>query len=294
MLKVSVIIPNYNYGRFLDRAVDSVLNQSIKPDEIIVVDDGSTDDSLEVLRSFGDAVTIVEQSNAGVATARNKGAEIAAGELLAFLDADDYWYTEKLEKQLERFSDPDIGFVHCGVTNVDESGNKIDDYLAGREGWVGDALLKFQPAVLANTLIVRRAEFEKIDGFDTTPELHPSEDWDLCYRLSRVCKLGFVREPLLYYRHHGRGGHTNIARMERAMLIAFEKAFGDPADEIQSLRREAYGNLFLVLAGSYYHSGQIMKSVNCGVKAIAENPRSAGRLLGLPFRSANRILNRRS
>ena len=295
MQKVSVIIPNYNYGRFLGQAIQSVLDQSLQPHEIIVVDDGSTDDSKEILRSFGDSIIVVEQANNGVAAARNKGGEISTGEFLAFLDADDYWLPEKLEKQMEKFrSDAEIGFVHCGLMNVDENGTHLDDHVSGEEGWITDALLKFQEVVIANTIVVKRELFTKVGGYDTNRDLHPSEDWDLCYRLSRECKLGFVRESLLYYRHHGKGGHTNIVRMERAMLIAFEKAFRNPAEEIQRLQSEAYGNLYLVLAGSYYHSGHIAKSVVSALKGVVHNPLIAKRLFGFPFRLAGRIFRGRS
>lgn len=295
MQKVSVIIPNYNYGRFLRQAIQSALDQSLKPHEIIVVDDGSTDDTKEVLISFGDKIIEIDQTNKGVAAARNKGAEIATGEFLAFLDADDYWHCEKLENQMEKFRlDAEIGFVHCGLTNVDENGERIDDHLSGEEGWVADSLLKFQEVVIANTIVVKREVFTKVGGYDTNRDLHPSEDWDLCYRLARECKLGFVREPLLYYRHHGQGGHTNIARMERAMLIAFEKAFRDPAREIQQVRGEAYGNLYLILAGSYYHSGFLGKSIASGLKGLKYDPRIAARLFGFPFRSVGRFFQSRS
>ncbi len=290
MQKVSVIIPNYNYGRFLKQSIQSVLDQTMKPHEIIVVDDGSTDNSMEILHSFGHSILAVEQPNAGVAAARNKGAAIASGDFLAFLDADDYWHPKKLETQMREFSSAsEVGFVHCGSTYVDENGNRIKDYIVGGEGWIADELLKFQPVVIANTLVIRQDVFNEIGGFDTNRELHPSEDWDLCYRLSRVCKLGFVREPLLYYRQHGAGGHTNINRMERAMKIAFEKAFQDPAPEIQKLRRTAYGNLYLVLSGSYYYAGRTGQSAACALKGIFQNPRSATRLFGMPFRKVRQV-----
>jgi glycosyltransferase involved in cell wall biosynthesis len=290
--KVSVIIPNYNYGRFLRQAIQSALGQSLKPHEVIVVDDGSTDDSNEILRSFGDQIIAVEQENSGVGAARNKGAEIASGDLLAFLDADDYWHSDKLKKQVRKFeSDTEIGFVHCGLTNVDENGAYVDDYLAGDEGRVADRLLRFQPVVIATTVIVRRDVFLKIGGYDTSPDLHPSEDWDLCYRLSRETKLGFVREPLHYYRHHGQGGHTNIERMERAMLIAYKKAFATPSKDLRLLRDEAYGNLYMVLAGSYYHAGQVGNSVRCALKSLAHKPILISKLLAFPFRNAKRAFN---
>ena len=290
MEKISVIIPNYNYGRFLRQAVESALDKTLPPHEVIVVDDGSTDNSLEVLQEFGDRVIVVKQANGGVAAARNKAAEIATGEFLAFLDADDYWHTKKLEKQMEKFRlDAEIGFVHCGSVYVDEKGAFIKDYSTGREGWVADELLKFQEVVIANTIVVRREIFDLIGGYDTTRELHPSEDWDLCYRLACECKLGFVREPLLYYRQHGSGGHANIAKMERAMLIAFERAFSDPASEKQRLRSEAYGNLFFVLAGSYYHAGDTQKSIASAMKAVRYNPAVAMRFIGFPVRTLKKL-----
>jgi len=225
-----------------------------------------------------------------VAAARNKGAEIATGDLLAFLDADDFWHDEKLEKQLQRFStDPEIGFVHCGSKYVDENGASIKDYVVGEEGHVADSLLRFEAVVIANTLVIKRELFAEIGGFDVNRELHPSEDWDLCYRLSRICKLGFVREPLLYYRQHGTGGHTNIERMERAMLIAFEKAFQDPANEVQDLRRVAYGNLYLVLAGSYHHAGSVGRGIASALKGVIKNPGITVKLLGFPFRKTKRL-----
>lgn len=290
MQKVSVIIPNYNYGRFLKPSIQSVLDQTMKPHEIIVVDDGSTDNSMEMIRSFGESITAIKQDNAGVAAARNKGAEIATGEFLAFLDADDYWHPEKLAKQMLKFSsDPDVGFVHCGSCYVDENGVPIKDYVVGGEGWIANELLKFQPVVIANTLIVKRSLFSEIGGFDMNRDLHPSEDWDLCYRLSRICKLGFVHEALLYYRQHGSGGHTNIARMERAMTIAFEKAFQDPARQIQKVRRMSYGNLYLVLAGSYYHVGQNGRAIICMLKALVQNPLSVFRLFGISYQALKRV-----
>jgi len=280
MEKVSVIIPNYNYGRFLRQSIESALDQTLKPHEVIVVDDGSTDESNDVLDSFGDAILSVSQENAGVAAARNRGAGIATGDILAFLDADDFWGATKLEKQAAKFaSDLAIGFVHCGMTNVDENGDRIDEHVDGAEGSVAEQLLKFEPSVIATTIAVRRDLFMKVGGYDINRDLHPSEDWDLCYRLAGESKVGFVREPLHFYRHHGQGGHTRIDRMERAMLIAFEKAFSAKANDVALLRDEAYGNLYLVLAGSYYHAGQIGQSIRCALKAVAHRPQSIGKLL---------------
>ena len=100
---VSAIIPNYNYSRYIGEAVESALNQTYKNIEVIVVDDGSCDDSLKVLSAYVDRIKVVSQKNAGVAMARNNGVEVSTGEYVAFLDADDVWLPDKVEKQVDRF-----------------------------------------------------------------------------------------------------------------------------------------------------------------------------------------------
>ena len=297
MKKVSVIIPNYNYGRFLAEAIESALNQTYEPHEIIVVDDGSTDESREILEKYGDRIRVHYQKNEGVGAARNMGAEMATGDILAFLDADDYWSPQKLEKQLaELLSDPTIGLVHCGLQYVDDKGELGEEYLFGLSGWVATNLLRFEPVIAGpgGTTLMRKDVFLEMGGYDTNKDLHPSEDWDLSYRIATKYKFGFVREPLLYYRQHGGGGHLNIARMERAMLLAFGKAFLDRAEKIQKIRRECYGNLYLVLAGSYFHSGDITKSVISAIQGAYYYPRTLTRLLAFPIRTVKRFIRNKS
>ena len=287
MNRVSVIIPNYNYGRFLREAIDSALNQTVRPHEVIVVDDGSTDQSGEILESYGAQIITVRQQNQGVGAARNKGAEIATGEFLAFLDADDYWGPEKLEKQLERFKqDPEIGLVHCGFQNVDATGAYIDETITGDEGSVADRILRMNHKVYANTILVSRDLFDRLDGYDLDKDLHPSEDWDLIYRAARLSLIGFVPEPLLFYRQHGKGGHTNIRRMERAMLIGFGKAF--EAEEVRPIKTECYAKLYSVLAGSYFHAGQYGDFLRTAVSSIWNRPRNIAYFAAFPFRRLRR------
>ena len=120
--RVSVVIPMYNASRFIGEAIESVFGQSMADLELIVIDDGSTDRGAAVVLAYGRHVQYMRQPNAGVAAARNAGLELARGEAVAFLDADDAWLPEKLERQLERVdSDPSVVAVGCGVFVTDES-----------------------------------------------------------------------------------------------------------------------------------------------------------------------------
>jgi glycosyltransferase involved in cell wall biosynthesis len=258
-MSVSVIIPSYNYARYLGEAIDSALGQTLPPLEVIVVDDGSTDDTPDVLAKYGDRIRVLRQKNAGVAVARNSGIAAARGEYVAFLDADDVWLPRKLELQMARF-DGSIGLVHCGV----EFGSAIQ--LPRVEGDVADALLLLEPDVIhapGSTVVVPKRVAEEVGGFD--PSLPASEDWDFIYRVATRTRVAAVPEPLVHYRKHGSGRHDDIAKMERGMLLAFEKAF---ASGNRDLRRRAYARLYRILAGSYLESGDLVSFVRTAIKSV--------------------------
>lgn len=284
---VSVIIPNYNYGRYLAETLESVFAQTLSPHEVIVIDDGSTDNTSEVLSSYGERIRVIHQQNRGVAAARNAGVELASGELVAFLDADDIWLPRKLERQLERFvADPGLGLVFCGGEEIDAKGVLLGrPRVDGMEGWIANEILLFErPAVLmpGSGALVPRRIFEEVGGFDG--RLPPSEDWDVSYRIACRYKVGFVPEVLLQYRIHGTNSHMNIRRMERGMLIAFGKAFADPDPQIQALRQRAYGNLHMSLAGSFFRAGQYRDFSKHALKSLWFAPHNYTRLIGFPRR----------
>src|SRR3990167_8128796 len=119
--RVSVVIPTYNYARYLPQAIDSVLGQTYPHIEVVVVDDGSTDESRDVLRAYGSRIRWVQQERQGVSAARNRGVRESRGDLVAFLDADDRWLPTKLERQVARWcNEPELGLVHAGEEIIDE------------------------------------------------------------------------------------------------------------------------------------------------------------------------------
>jgi len=284
---VSVVIPSYNYGRFVVDAIRSVLDQTRPPSEIIVVDDGSTDDTAAVVRRFGDKVRYIRQDNAGVSTARNRGVSESTCELIAFLDADDTWEPTNLEKQVARFeSDEQIGLVHCAMREfADETGETIRLNMEGAEDGVADNLLLWEGPMIVGpggAVTVTRKAFDHVGGFDTRMKV--GEDWDFCYRIARSFKIGFVAEPLVNYRHHSGAAHRNVENMERGMLLFYEKAFATDDPEVLKLRRRAYGNFHKVMAGSYLHSGRLGKFLSHAAKGIWMRPANLGYFLRFPMR----------
>jgi glycosyltransferase involved in cell wall biosynthesis len=283
---VSVIIPNYNYAQYLPQALDSVVAQTYPNVEIIVVDDGSTDESHAILRKYRDRIRLFQQHREGVSVARNRGAQESKGELIAFLDADDLWLPTKLERQVAKFiEDPDIGLVHCGWEAIDKSGVVSDPHLDGMDGWVAKELLLLRrPAVhvVGSGAVVTRDVFEKIGGFDT--RLSTSADWDFSYRVAISRRVAFVPEVLVQYRQHGTNMHANIRLMEHDTLLAFSKAFTSGNREIQQLRRQSYGNLHMILAGSFFRAGQKADFARHALKSLWLTPGNIKRLLGYPLR----------
>jgi len=284
---VSVVIPAHNYGRFIADAIGSVLEQTHPPSEIIVVDDGSTDNTAAVVATFGDAVRYIRQQNAGVCAARNRGVSESTGELIAFLDADDTWEPTNLEKQLAVFeTDDDIGLVHCGMREFDgETGETIGLHMEGGEEGVADNLLLWEGPVIVGPgggVTVTRKAFDRVGGFDTRMKV--GEDWDFCYRVARLFKIGFVAEPLLNYRSHNAAAHHNVENMEHGMLMFYEQDFAHSDPEILKLRRRAYGNFHKVMAGSYLHSGRMGKFLTHAARSIWMRPRNLEYFLRFPVR----------
>lgn len=279
------MIPTYNYGRFIGGALQSALGQTHVPVEIIVVDDGSTDETADVVGQFGEQVRYFRQQNSGVCAARNRGVAESTGDYIAFLDADDIWDSTKLAKQLAKFvEDAEIGLVHCAMREFDsETGETIRMHLEGGEGFLADDLLLWEKPVIVGpggTIMVSREAFDEAGGFDT--RLKVGEDWDFCYRVAIKYKVGFVREPLVNYRSHRAAAHHNLENMERGMSLFYEKAFADPG--VAPLRRRAYGNFHRVMAGSYFTSGSYVPFLRHTIMSIWNRPGNIAYFAAFPFR----------
>lgn len=238
-MNISVIIPNYNYARYISIAIESVLNQSLKPIEIIVVDDGSTDDSVAIAKKY--PVRVIEQPNAGVSAARNTGIKASKGDVFAFLDSDDVWLKEKLERQAELLTD-EVGLVLSGLGN--EQG--VQHHVARTPE---DVLLGVPTTFMGSSFMVRREIAEKVMF---TEGRTVSEDWEFGFRCSTLTKMDAIG-PLTYYRQHGKGAHLNLRSMEANMLDLYDSILID----FPEIRKASYAYLHRMLAGSYFWNGSL-------------------------------------
>ena len=204
MVVVSVLIPTYNCATLLERAIRSVAAQTVAATatiEVVVVDDGSIDDTAERVRDLQRSLPIeiryAIQDNAGPAAARNRALGLAAGDLVAFLDADDSWVPTKLEAQLSMFDRADVGLVYCDVAFVDASGNAIHNYKRKSRIVDGDIVLPLfrDFFLLTSAVVMRRRLAEQEHGFRS--DLPVGEDYDFFLRVLRHCKAGAVAEKLL-------------------------------------------------------------------------------------------------
>ncbi len=195
MPRVSVIIPTYNRARFLPRAIQSVLNQTYEDWELIVVDDGSTDDTQGILAGFPD-VRVVTQPNRGVSAARNAGVRVALGVWPAFLDSDDEWRPEKLQRQMEcARKRPEILVWHTNETWF-RNGKVLPQkaYHRKQGGFFFERAVE-RCLISPSSVMIHRRLFEDVGLFDES--LPVAEDYDLWLRITAFYEVGFVPEPLL-------------------------------------------------------------------------------------------------
>jgi len=209
---ISVIIPTYNRSNLLKRAINSVLNQTFKDFELIVVDDNSADDTKEVVNRFGAGDSRIKyirhKRNKGGSAARNTGIKHAKGEYIALLDDDDEWLPEKLEKQLNKFSElpSEYGVVYTGFSFSSESGTKIDIQPI-YHGRVFEALL--EKCILGSpTPLIKKFCFRKAGLFDE--KLPGCQDWDMWLRISKYYKFDFVSKILAKHYVHGQQISVNL------------------------------------------------------------------------------------
>jgi glycosyltransferase involved in cell wall biosynthesis len=216
--RVSVVIPTYNRAALLVEAVQSALAQTFGDLEVIVADDGSTDGSAELVAGLGDErVEVLRLDHSGIpAVARNAAFSRSRGEFVAFLDSDDVWIPEKLERQLAVLNrSPGVGLVCSNASVIDENGNEIRDrYLPPDQGSSGDVLEELLDVnfVVNSSTVARRELVERVGAFSEDPRLRAVEDYDLWLRLGATCEVVYLAEELVGYREHRESVRADVPR----------------------------------------------------------------------------------
>jgi glycosyltransferase involved in cell wall biosynthesis len=268
--RVSVVIPTYNSAALVVGAVESVLAQTLPAAEVIVVDDGSTDDTPERLARFGPPVRAVRKPNGGVSAARNRGLAEATGDLIAFLDADDVWYPDKLRRQAEVFArQPDLGLL--GTLTVPWPGTFPQELPAGRVAEVRFEDLVVRNHFVTSTVVVRRDVAQVVGEFDGT--LSGPEDYDYWLRAVSRAPAANLLVPLTGYRDLGGSLSKQAQRMEdgmRRILGKLERA--GVFRGRTGLRRKAWGYFHYSCAYMHRAAGHRKAALQNAVRSLWQYP----------------------
>ena len=207
MPKVSIILTTFNGATrgFLEEAIESVLYQTYKDFELLIIDDGSTDNTQEFCENFLDDTRIKYffKENGGISSARNKGIQESVGDYVCFIDDDDVWLSEKLEKQIKFFEnckDPKIGIVHTWVTCIDGKGENIGGYSYETHGDIRDVLFEKNVINATSSVMIKKNVFDKSGIFKE--HMMQVEDYELWLRIAKCFHIYSVNEPLIKYRIH--------------------------------------------------------------------------------------------
>ncbi|MEK6320323.1 MAG: glycosyltransferase [Acidobacteriota bacterium] len=288
--QVSIVIPTYNSSRYLVNALDSVLAQTVSDFEVLVVDDGSTDDTEFVMRNYEPRVRYIRQQNAGVAVARNNGISESRGRYVAFLDADDVWLPFKLERQLETLNlNSANGACYSAFSVVTSELQPVELNQSQRSGSLLESLLTGGNVVgTPSTVICERELLSEVGGFD--PTLSYGADWDLWLRLAVVTGFCYVEEPLVMYRQHDANMSRSVSLVESDSLRVLEKGFEIQglSESLRAKRRAAFARNYMVLAGTYLHARRYGDSLRCAARSVSMDFRQLTYVIRFPKRLMKR------
>ena len=292
---VSVVIVTYNKADTIAAAIDSVLAQTYQDLEVLVVDDGSTDETAARVKGYGDRVRYLPKTNGGTGSARNVGIANARGRFIAFLDGDDLWLPTKLEIQLAVFErEPHILAVQCSAYCVD---NTLQAFEARRcdprRDTVTDFLLFRNLPAFSSAIVVRRECFERIGGFGT--DLVILSDWDMACRIAHAGILRSTPEFLVLYRHYPNNQSRNVDIHIDSGTRSLTRFFANPAlaPELRKQRANVWAHFYAMLAGGYVRNHQWRQGMAWATKALRSSPRVIPYIAGMPMRRLTKLLEPR-
>ncbi len=274
---VTVVIPAYNAANYIEETVNTVLKQTYNCLELIIVNDGSKDNTLEILEQLkltDSRITVLDKPNSGVCDSRNLGMSKAKGYYITFLDADDLWDLTFLENCIEKFnSDDNIQAIYSKAQVINEKSEKQDEYIDANTIKSVKDTLEWKKGYVASMgcTIYTREIVKKAGLFD--PRLSTAADQDFHVRISSLSPIIGIDKVLFYYRVHDNNMHSNISVMEKDHTLVFKKAKEIGALSSYWFRQKCFSNLYLILAGSWWKDGKNkLKGIYYIFKAIIIYP----------------------
>jgi glycosyltransferase involved in cell wall biosynthesis len=271
MPTVSVIIPTYNRARLLGRAVRSVLAQNYQDFELIIVDDGSTDDTEGLVKNLNSEKIryLRHRQNKGASAARNTGISSARGEYIAFQDSDDEWMPDKLEKQMRAFAvaPPEVGIIYTGFYIIRDN-RKIyrpSASITPKDGDILNGIINGEYLVSPQTIVAKRECFEKLGLFDEN--LPALEDWEMSLRLAKHYHFNYINKPLMQYHIQP----DSLSRNKSAMIKSYQLIMERYSDDFQRDRR-LLAKHYLRLGNFLYSNGEIGQGREYFVRSIKAYP----------------------
>ena len=275
---VTIIIPTYNRAHVLGQTLDSVQQQSFSDYEVVLVDDGSQDDTRRVVSNHAMPIRYIYQPNKGVSEARNHAVRVARGEFLAFLDSDDLWEPTFLERSVTRLrTQADEVLVYTDFVSVNAKGRTLRGHRKRPSGGHVTAPLFASVFIHTSAVVARRLAIIDAGGFD--PNLSHNEDYDLWLRLSLRHRFGLIPEPLCLRRCHAeslsRNGCTPQIRLDKARLLEhFYEAGGGRCWISPELARRRLGKLYYTAAKAMLKAGEARQADSVFRQALQWNARS--------------------
>lgn len=246
---ISVIIPTYNAEKTIEETVRSVFNQTLSDFELIIINDGSVDRTLEVVSAIDDPrLKVFSYPNGGVAVSRNRGLAKATGEYISFLDADDLWTPDKLAAQYQALQEnPQAAVAYSWTDYVDESGQFLGVCArATNSGNLYQLLLLADVIGSGSNPLIKAEAIAKVGEFD--PAVVPTEDWDMWIRLAEQFEYVAVPAVQILYRQLQNSGSTNMRKMEVSSLRVLDKVFSKAPESVQSIKSVILGNRYKCFA----------------------------------------------
>jgi glycosyltransferase involved in cell wall biosynthesis len=261
MPTVSVIIHTYNNEKFIAETVESVLNQTYKDYEIIVVDDGSVDGTRDALLPYMHGIRYHYKENGGIASAKNAGISLSQAEFIAFLDHDDLWVPDKLKLQMECFNEnPQVGLIYAKYTSFRDGKELRTKPEKGYSGWIFKALLA-KSFIQTSTVIVKRECLNAVGPYDESFSL--GDEYDMFLRISKRFQCGFIDKGLTRYRVHETNASKNDFLFDNENLGVYKKIYNNFTDldgEEKKILRKRIARYSMKVAKGLYSQGKLDES----------------------------------